>query len=355
MITCIYPYRGRDLERVQKSLESLKIQTNKAFKVVFVDFGTPQPLAKDIQDLVERFEFTQYIYTYECDKPWNKSRAINIALKTIDTSFTFVADIDMIFAPHFIDTLTNLKTEDKAVYFKVGFLSESESKLYKSFEDYDVKFTSSEGATGLTLFPTKALKAIGGFDEYYHYWGAEDTDAHVRIQNTKVPVIYYDTDILMLHQWHPIYRAGSEADLTTDLRIADIVRLNHAHLSFNTQNTITKVNDQSGRIISKQVYETLLSPDVVIKKRSLKSEIEHIKTELLSFSNTIVSYQITTYRPNLKDKVKHTFKKQKRLAFYSLKETNDLLLKELLIHYRDYDYRFVVAPDLETITFTIAL
>lgn len=355
MITCIYPYRGRELTRVKKSLESLKNQTNKAFKVVFVDFGTPQPLANDIQELVERFEFAKYVYTYECDKPWNKSRAINIALNTIDTAFTFIADIDMIFAPTFIANLEQLKSLEKAVYFKVGFLSQQESKTVKRFQDYDVSFTSSEGATGLTLFPTKALKSIGGFDEFYHYWGAEDTDVHVRLKNNDVDVQFYDKEILMLHQWHPIYRAGSEADLTTDLRIADIVRLNHAHLSFNTQNKITKVNEQFGRIVPEKLYEALLNPDVIIKKRSLKSEIDHIKTELLSFSNTIVSYQITSYKPSLKDKVKHIFKKQKRLAFYSLKETNNLLLKELLIHYRDYDYRFVVAPNLETITFTIAL
>ena len=55
--------------------------------------------------------------------------------------------------------------------------------LEKEYNDYQIKFKTNLEATGITLFPTEILKRMNGFDEFYHGWGAEDTDAHNRLKN----------------------------------------------------------------------------------------------------------------------------------------------------------------------------
>ena len=56
----------------------------------------------------------------------------------------------------------------------MGFLSEEERNKNKYFEDYIIKFLSSHEETSLSLLPSEKLKEIQGFDEFFHFWGAED-------------------------------------------------------------------------------------------------------------------------------------------------------------------------------------
>ena len=94
-----------------------------------------------------------------------------------------VGDIDLIFHPNYIGTLKSMATENEVHYFQYGFLNELESLKKQEFSDYQVDFKGFEEVTGNTLFPTTALRKVNGFDEFYQGWGAEDTDAHIRMKN----------------------------------------------------------------------------------------------------------------------------------------------------------------------------
>ena len=57
MITIIYPYRNRELERIKHSLDSFARQNNLDFKVIFVDYGSKKDNAVNIKPEVEKYTF----------------------------------------------------------------------------------------------------------------------------------------------------------------------------------------------------------------------------------------------------------------------------------------------------------
>ncbi|WP_278020440.1 glycosyltransferase family 2 protein [Flavobacterium ginsengisoli] len=206
MITIIFPYRNRESVRVKRSLDSLREQTNSDFEVVFVDYGSNSVSASNIKDLVANYKFVKYIYNYSEFQPWSRAKAINIGLKNATTEYIFTADVDMIFNPNFVCKLHELKNPLKGYYFKVGFLNEKESESDKKFQDLEIDFSSGVGAQGLSLFHLNSLKEVRGYDEFLHFWGAEDIDIHNRLEKNGVESIFYSEEILMLHQWHTSYR-----------------------------------------------------------------------------------------------------------------------------------------------------
>src|SRR5436190_17877142 len=97
MITILYTYKDKDVEKVKKSLDSLSSQTNNDFKVLFVDFGSNSVYSTELQDVLKKYPFVKHLYSHHLCQPWSRSKAINIGLRDIDTSYVFIADIDMLF------------------------------------------------------------------------------------------------------------------------------------------------------------------------------------------------------------------------------------------------------------------
>lgn len=357
MLTIIYPYRNRDLKRIQRSLNSLSKQTSQQFQVEFVDYGSEITHASKVKQLVKQYAFANYIYLNTKYQPWNKSRALNSSIKNLKEGYCFVADVDMIFREDFIHEAINLQNPDRAVYFKVGFLSKEETALDKSFNDYEMKFESTDEATGLTMCPVKLLKEIRGFDEFYHFWGSEDTDLHVRLKNSGYKVKFYDQDILMLHQWHPTYRLKETDNLSEELQLSHIVRLNYQHLKIADQDKTTKVNEEQWGKVMTEEDESLCVNALSKTIACVKEKIDHfVFIELPNLDKGIHSFKfIEVDTPKT---LKHNIKKvlNKRVdSFYNLKEVNDILLLHIISLYRDLPYIFKVSKDKTYIKFSIII
>jgi hypothetical protein len=327
------------------------------FTILFIDYGTTDALANEIRLLVERYSFVKYYYLFTQYQPWNKSKALNYALRQINSPYFFVADIDMIFHSSFISKVKNLiqANPSRNVYFKVGFLAESTVIKNEKFEDLPVYFESTNEATGLTLFHTDNLKKLNGFDEFYHFWGAEDTDAHIRLKNAGFEVYFYNSEILMLHQWHPSYRSTERKDLTINLQLTGIVQLNHQHLKDTIAQKRTKVNnDNWGISISKEENALLEMPVKRIIVKNHKAEIDHFLYFTLKQQASLVTeyqVQIDLEQGSLKQIIKKLIHK-KVPQYYSLKEINDLILSHLVTNPAFKNYRYQVAPDLKSIFVT---
>ena len=89
MITILFAYRNRDINRIQKSLDSLSFQTNKNFKVIFVDYGSDPIIANEVVSLMSSYPYLQYFYLNTSSQPWNKSKALNYAIKKSNSDFCF--------------------------------------------------------------------------------------------------------------------------------------------------------------------------------------------------------------------------------------------------------------------------
>ncbi len=354
----VYTFRNRDVLRVKRTLDSMALQSDKDFEVLFIDYGSTEDVAAEVQKVVARYAFVKYYYLYTQYQPWSKSKALNYALKLVNSSYFFVADIDMIFHFSFLSKVKKLLIEDplKNIFFKVGFLSKSESSQDKEFENYKIQLESNKEATGLTVFTTQILKDLCGFDEFYHFWGAEDTDVHVRLKNAGYEVCFYDKEILLLHQWHPSYRSLENKQLTTDLRLTGIVKLNHHHLKDAIGSKRTTVNKFGyGEIMKKEDFDKLENVKKVVVMVNRKEIIDHFLFHTLRQSTgEIVNYQfvIDPIFATIKYKIKKAIGKNVPHS-YTLKEINDRLLLHLITAQPTLKYDYKIAKDLKSISLII--
>lgn len=356
MLTILYPYRNRETERVKRSLDSLNEQTNSQFKVLFVDYGSDLISATAIRELISQYKFASYIYSFSEFQPWSRAKALNIGLKNVTTDYVFTADVDMIFSSNFVSKLQELKNPLKTYYFKVGFLNEKESGLNKKFEDYTIDFSTGVGAQGLSFFYLKSVEEIRGYDEFLHFWGAEDIDIHERLMRTGIESIFYNDEILLLHQWHKSYRKSETENLSTDLQLKGIVKLNHQHLKYNQQNKITKVNTKNwGNLISEAEFNELEKADNQIILNNKEEVIDHfLFVELSQSKEKIVFMKFVEdpFQHSLKYKIKQLLGKNVP-KYYSLKEINDKLLLHIISFYNTCPYSYKIDKDLKGITFKI--
>tara|TARA_R110001583_G_scaffold103480_1_gene250713 strand:+ start:86 stop:1084 length:999 start_codon:yes stop_codon:yes gene_type:complete len=332
-------------------LESLKNQTNKEFEVVLVEYGSK---AK-INELVQAYTFVKLIRCNTEQQLWCKSRAINIVLKNCKTPFFFVGDMDMIFHPNFVEILQNLKLNQEAIYFQVGFLNEAESKKDIPFHEYLINFKSNEEATGMTLFNTEVLKSIHGYDEFYNGWGGEDTDVHVRLKNAGYKVNFYTENILMLHQWHTKqYRKASD----TMPFHPKLEQINHQYLEFTRQTKKTKANlNFDWGIYTESDYVALKNANFDFNLTNKEADVKSFISNVLLVEKDKVIKMTIMLDPNYKS-IKETtkrFLKKKTISFLEMSSINNLLLECIINNLRNCAYQFQYDLNKQTIYLVIKL
>ena len=357
MLNIILPYRNRDLKRVEFSLNSLQQQTNKNFRIFFIDYGSFPDHAAKIESLCDSYSFVDYKFHPVADQLWNKSRALNSKIKELDAAeYCFIADADLIFHPEFIQKACQLQEKDKAVYFQVGFLNPKEDLSDINFKTFRNYRKSTYEATGLSMFPVSLLNEINGFDEFYHFWGAEDTDIHVRLKNAGKKVDFFSEKILMLHQWHPSYRSAESSKLTATLQVKDIVKLNSQHLKSAIQNKNTRVNFSGwGTIMSAEELKSLETQETNLFLENNKIQIDElVYGQLPNISDRILKVRVkqTARGILLKNRLKQILKTS-HSSFYKMKEVNDLLLLHIISCYRNYPYYYKVLNSGTEIEFAI--
>lgn len=356
MITLVFTYRNREIEIVKKCLQSLASQSNPDFCVILVNYGSNSNHSGQIEKIIEVFSFVKYIRCDVSGQLWNKSRAINIALKTCNTPFFFVGDIDMIFRNDFVGHLHELKNADEAIYFQVGFLNESESTLDKPFDEYLIKHKSNNEATGMTLYPTPLLKEINGYDEFYHGWGAEDTDVHIRLNNKGVKVNFYKNELFILHQWHlRDYRTNQSKEPYH----SELEYINHRYISSVVKNKIVKANIKFdfGLLPDSKFYSLLKSADKTIYVNNEKNEIDAFLNGTLNNLPEGVYEIVLQKHPKfseIKNKLKILLRK-KALRFYNMDKVNNLVLLQLINNFRNHPYHFEYDKNEQRITLKIKL
>jgi len=354
MITIVLTNRNRDLRIIKKCLDSLKNQTNQEFSCLMIDYGSEEEYLDHLVELSNQYSILKLVRCCVSKQLWNKSKAINIALKQCNTPYFFVGDIDMLYHHDFIEKLYTLKKQDQAVYFQVGILSRGESELIKPFDNYVIKHKTSEGATGMTLFPTQLLKEINGYDEFYHGWGAEDTDVHIRLINAGYKVCFYNEKVLLLHQWHPKeYRSKKSKSVFH----SHLEHINHQYIKQTTQQKRSLANVFFGwGTIPQPIDFSELNTNVLLISNQ-RSEIEALTCGILD--NYEEKYVIVEIRGHAKYRSKiNTLKKilgKKHFLFYDFQAINDLLLGHLISRYRNKYYEYEWNREKKYILLKIAL
>lgn len=354
MITIVLTNRNREQRIIKNCLESLAKQSFIEFNVILVDYGSNTPFVDVLIQLVSQYHFVEMICCRVQGQLWNKSKAINIALQKTTAPYFFVGDIDMLFRHDFVEKLHTLKKEQEVIYFQVGVLCQSESVLDKSFEDYTVKHKTNNEATGMTLYPTKLLRKINGYDEFYHGWGAEDTDVHIRLRHAGYNVYFYDESLLLLHQWHPKFYRSKESKEPFHSRLEQI---NHQYIQCVAQQKKSLANTVFGWGVIPKTVDFSVQDTIM---HSLTNQVSEVEALLYGFLDYYKGrYVCVKIQPDPKhNSFKNTLKKcigKKYLVFYDFQTINDLVLGQIVTRFRDKYYTYEWDKETNIIVLKIAL
>lgn len=353
MITLVLTNRNREIRIVKNCLDSLQNQSDKDFEWYLVDYGSQEDYLIKLKALVANYSKVNLITCQTSGQLWSKCRSINIVVKKATQPFFVVGDIDLIFHPTYISTLKKVANEKQVHYFQYGFLSEQESLKNKKFDDYIVDFKGYEEVTGNTMFPTVALRNVNGFDEFYQGWGAEDTDAHIRMQNLGLEIVFYNKEILVKHQWHPKTYRSKES---TNPYHSYLERINHEYM-INTQSAKrTKVNQnlEWGKPTNEDDYKKLLNPTFTFNLDNSVLKTDAILAQFNNFQQEVVKFVIT--KVNIQEKFKNKIKKivgKKFQPYYEMEDLNNLLLEEIIKNYRNCPYNYSFNRQTNTIILVI--
>jgi len=353
MITLVLTNRNRDIRIVKNCLDSLQQQSDVDFEWFLVDYGSHEKYINELKSLQVNYPQIKFIFCPTIGQLWSKCRAINIALKQATQPYFVIGDIDLMFHPDYITSLKSLAQQNKVYYFQYGFLSESESLKNQDFSSYIVDFKGYEEVTGNTMFPTSSLKKVNGFDEFYQGWGAEDTDAQIRMKNLGLEIVFYDKEILVKHQWHPkVYRSKE----STHPYHSNLERINHAYMMQTeaSKRTLVNQNCEWGKLTNEDAYYKLKFPTSKLMIDNSVMKFYALLAQLANFKEEVVRIEINKVPSNIyyKNKVKRLLGKKYHPCI-KMEKLNNLLLEELIKKYRNCPYNYSFNRQANKIILTI--
>ncbi|WP_397303657.1 glycosyltransferase family 2 protein [Nonlabens ulvanivorans] len=340
-LTIVIPNRNRDLNTVKRSIASIIPQLDDHVKLVIVDYGSPIAYQKELDSLMKSFLKVELILCPTQGQLWNKSRCINIVLKNTSSSHFMVCDMDMIWCPEFLEKEMSSLSMDASVYFTVGIMTQEESAKEKDFENYDIKFKTDDEATGITIFPTEQLKSINGFDEFYHGWGSEDTDAHMRMRNAGYDVRFRESELYFKHQWHGKAYRSKESKLPYH---SHLERINHSYFTLNKTSNKVKANKQLkwGKVCDIDAYSELNDPKLSLEQYATEEAVQGI-IHFLHGTDVEGVIKIEVKEHPQSKSVKSIIKKatgKKTPRFMSIETVNEVLLEAIIMNHRDCAYNY---------------
>jgi glycosyltransferase involved in cell wall biosynthesis len=322
-------------------MNSIYAQLNPDIKLVVVDYGSDPDYQIQLRELIDSYPLIHLELCPTQGQLWSKSRSINMILKTCTTSHLMVCDMDMIWHPEFLKTQLSTFSAAASVYYTVGIMTQEESVLEKEFIDYDIKFETDDEATGISIFPTDQLMFINGFDEFYHGWGSEDTDVHMRLQNAGYKVTFYNREVHFKHQWH----AKSYRSKKSPLPFHPLLeRINHRYFLWNQNFKKIKANHnrQWGVSCDPQEYRELESPMECIKLYATREDIQGFTYFVGALDRSVVLELKVSPSPDATS-LKTTVKKvagKKTAHFISMEQANEILLESLVKSHRNCPYSY---------------
>lgn len=359
MVSILYANRNRDVTRIRESFVSLQRQRLSDFEVVFVDYGSEEGLSKELQRIAEGFSFVRFFHLPVAQLLWNKSKALNYGIVKAKGDYIFIADTDLIFHPETTALWQKLQDPEKFHLFRLGYLDKKESqKLSTHYEFKGLNPTRFGDVNGMILSSKKSLEEVNGLDEFFHFYGAEDEDLFGRLETAGYKREQREENYFY-HQWHQSFIGSDNKSFSANPRIKDIMRINYRHYQRNLERGVIKPLQQQelGSFVSLERSTALKKPDIEIKIPNLLNLVEHfLREELPSRKGEVVQVKFyeDDYCSSLTYKLKKFMGKQE-LPYISLKEVNDMVLKEILYNYRDHNYSFRLEKDFKSIEFKLEI
>jgi glycosyltransferase involved in cell wall biosynthesis len=188
-LTTILIIKNRPQAETMNCLESLYKQNT---KIILVDYGS-----SDENLLWERVCALKFnlklIEVKNNTEIFNKSRAINIGIKEVDTEYVMLGDIDNIYKSNFVEEILASVSPKKIV----------SCLRYNTLQNGDWEKKAIRACGGCLVVAKDWLMKIHGFDEKYTLWGAEDDDLVERATKDGLELYLVPLNTTFcVHQWH---------------------------------------------------------------------------------------------------------------------------------------------------------
>ncbi len=206
--TLILPYKYSKCkyrqEALSKVVNCLMTQEFKEFELIVTEY-TDEEAMFPYKELADK-----YIVSV-CDKPFNKSWIVNQAVKEASHNYVAILDADNLFGTNF----TRLVAEFTKSY-KV-FQCANRSYLQPGPDnplERVINFNEKRALMGCWCISKDVFWKVGGMNENYFGYGAEDNDMWIRANELdKIQEMQYN----LTHSYHPWSQAPNERRLTLEV------------------------------------------------------------------------------------------------------------------------------------------
>lgn len=263
-LSLVFGFKDRDSLRVRRCLNSLATQDIEDFEVIFVDYGSEPDCRKEIEPIVRSYSFARYVYCEMRGRPWNRAHALNIGVRLAQAELVVTTDIDLIFSEFSLKKMVDGYDRKVALHATCYYLPSDFDRwdnLFSRKSEYGKPNRYSLGL--LMLLPKSVYLSLGGFDEFYQFWGAEDEDIENRLNKIGFETKFIDIDDFPLyHQWHPTHNHVT-------FSFMPLGYWSQAQFHFGRYAHILKRNELGGmgRLVEEQERPALLFLDGVLEPR----------------------------------------------------------------------------------------
>ncbi len=216
-IGVIIPIRNVEPFRLYHSLDSIKKQKYDVGKIecLVIDYGSTTKYISEYLTIVNSYGF-KYLYI-NIDHEWSKAHALNIGLRNVFSPIVAISDVDIIFSPTFFQSSIKILKDDPCavIYsFCLDLPEEENSHFYNLYlkrqgadinrvKDIGIKRWNAQPSYGPLITYKVYFELIGGYDEFYKIWGAEDDDLYVRFLKLGLhEKVLSDHQNFYCHMWH---------------------------------------------------------------------------------------------------------------------------------------------------------
>ncbi|MCU0448106.1 MAG: glycosyltransferase [Microscillaceae bacterium] len=206
-ISILVIYRNRAIDLVERCLKSLAKQTFEDWELIFLDYGSDSTYSDEVKNMVQKYDSMHYHYAATQGWYWNRAQAINQGLLLVKGQFVLILDIDILLPPLFLQSLMANYTPNTAWYLKCynlpAYFDEYESLEQKASDWAKKSSVTNSLAQGNIFLQLSDLQAVGGYDEFYRWWGREDNDLSLLLQNRGLALKVCEfAQQFVFHQWH---------------------------------------------------------------------------------------------------------------------------------------------------------
>ena len=202
MITVCVGVKNREKNLIHCLIESLnRCENNGDIFLSVFDCGTP-----GIKEAIRAKWPHRLIFNKE-EMDFARTYSLNKAAEAAKTEYLFFSDVDMVLPKNFISQFYQ-NVSPRKVWFPVCFsLNKNTPPIISTGNGY-----WRETGYGMCGFYKKDFIKIGGWNQRYMIYGAEDNDIYGRCIKEKFEIIR-ENCIGLFHTWHPINKFGRENEV----------------------------------------------------------------------------------------------------------------------------------------------